>query len=620
MKKSYKRRTVLLGVLSFFFFQYPLCGQDTRLQWQGYYGKPLQVEPLALSGSMGEFRATHFHTGYDFRVGGVSGAPVYAVADGYISTISVSPSGYGHALYVTHPNGTISLYGHLHEFSPHIASYVKAKQYEEESFRIVLPCEPDRFPVRKGQEIGKAGNTGDSGGPHLHFEIRYNVPVGTGNEEEKTALFSANLLQHQVYELEDTLPPEFRAVQFYGYRTEQHGIVHTPLVAGFDGRVNRVAVHVPDTFFVAVDAIDRMNHTWSRMAIETWEVFLDNQLVYRYRNTDLPLEKSRYILAHTYFPERAGKGRSLLKTWLEPGNNLRDSLRLYAPTGGLFTLPDAEDYSLRIVVSDAAGNRSTRHFILRRTGALRALVENTGPGTATFGRQPYVGGQAWENEILPTWEFDRVFYWDQTNRFETEGLVVDLPEHTLYKNIRFRTVRKDAYEWIIHTAEEPLHKMMEVQMQIPEDIPETLYEKVYVLRQADKGGDPHKQEADPRLWRSAGGYSLEGTVSFRTNAFGRFRIALDTLPPTVTASFPEGADIRGRRNIHFIIKDNESGIADYRITVDGKWFLGQYDAKRSRVTCLLDPDVIKKGARHQLAITVTDNKGNVTELNTGFLW
>ncbi|MFA7200251.1 MAG: M23 family metallopeptidase [Bacteroidales bacterium] len=607
MKKSHIRRTVLLGVLSFFFFQYPLSGQNTEVQWQGNYGKPLQVEPLALSGSMGEFRATHFHTGYDFRVGGVVGAPVYAVADGYISTISVSPSGYGHALYVTHPNGTVSLYGHLHEFSPHIASYVKAKQYEEESFLIVLSCESDRFPVRKGQQIGKAGNTGDSGGPHLHFEIRYNAPVGIENDEEKTALFSANLLQHQVYELEDTLPPEFRAVQFYGYRTEQHGIVHTPLVAGFDGRTNRVTVHVPDTFFVAVDAIDRMNHTWSRMAIETWEVFLDNQLVYRYKNTDLPLEKSRYILSHTYFPERAGKGRSLLKTWLEPGNMLRDSLRLYAPTGGLFTLPDAEDHSLRIVVSDAAGNRSTRHFTLRRTGALRALVEK-------------IDEQVPERASLPAWEFNRVFYWDKANRFEAEGLVVDLPEHALYKNIRFRSVRKDAYEWIIHTAEEPLHKMMEVQMQIPEDIPDTLHRKVYVLRQSDKGRDPHKQEVDPRLWRSAGGHSLEGTVSFRTNAFGRFKITLDTLPPTVTASFPEGADIRGRRTIHFIIKDNESGIADYRITVDGKWLLGQYDAKRSRVTCLLDPDVIKKGTRHQLVMTVTDNKGNVTELNTNFLW
>jgi len=356
------------------------------------------------------------------------------------------------------------------------------------------------------------------------------------------------------------------------------------------------------------------------MAIETWEVFLDNQLVYRYRNTDLPLEKSRYILSHTYYPERAAKGRSLLKTWLEPGNMLRDSLRLYAPTGGLFTLPDAEDHSLRIVVSDAAGNRSTRHFTLRRRGALEVLVEKTGRGTAISERTPYEDEQAPERESLPAWEFNRVFYWNQANCFETEGLVVDLPEHALYKNIRFRAVWKDAYEWIIHTAEEPLHKMMEVQMQIPEDIPVSLHEKVYVLRQSDKGRDPHKQEADPRLWRSAGGHSLEGAVFFRTNAFGRFKIALDTLPPTVTASFPEGADIRGRRNIHFIIKDNESGIADYRITVDGKWFLGQYDAKRSRVTCLLDPDVIKKGARHQLVMTVTDNKGNVTELNTNFLW
>lgn len=620
MTQSGNRWTVLFGILSFFFLTYPVYGQPGTFDWKAYYGKPLHIEPLALSGSMGEFRATHFHTGYDFRVGGVAGAPVYAVADGYVSTISVSPSGYGNALYVTHPNGTVSLYGHLHEFSPHIAAYVKSKQYEEESFRIVLSCEPEQFLVRKGQQIGKAGNTGDSGGPHLHFEIRYRAPVQTEQEEQDTLFFSANLLQHKVYELEDTLPPEIRAVQFYAYRTEPYGIVHTPLAAGFDGRGNRITVHVPDTFFVAVDAIDRMNHTWSRMGIETWEIFLDDQLIYRYRNTDLPLEMSRYVMSHTYYPERAGQGRSLLKTWLEPGNRLRDSLRIYAPTGGLFTLPDADGHALRIVVRDAAGNRTTRHFTLRNIGALEALVEKMDLGAGTSEWMPDADGQAPGNEGVPPLEFSRVFFWDRANRFETEGLVVDLPEYALYKNIPFRVVRKDACEWIIHTAEEPLHRAVEVRMQIPEDIPEALHDKVYVLRQSDNGRDPHQQQADPRLWRSAGGLGHEGTVSFKTNAFGRFRIAIDTLPPTVETSFMEGADIRGRRNIHFIIKDNQSGIADYRITVDGKWLLGEYDAKNSRVTCLLDPDIIKKGGCHQLVVTVTDHKGNVTELKTHFLW
>ena len=132
----------------FFFLTYPVYGQPGTFDWKAYYGKPLHIEPLALSGSMGNSGQRTFIPGMILGWGRCR-APVYAVADGYVSTISVSPSGYGNALYVTHPNGTVSLYGHLHEFSPHIAAYVKSKQYEEESFRIVLSCEPEQFLVRK---------------------------------------------------------------------------------------------------------------------------------------------------------------------------------------------------------------------------------------------------------------------------------------------------------------------------------------------------------------------------------------------------------------------------------------------------------------------------------------
>ena len=167
----------------------------------GYYGMPVRVEPISLSGSMGEFRAAHFHTGLDFRVGGVSGAPVYAVADGYISRITVSGGGYGNCLLVSHPNGTISLYGHLDAFSPKVAAYVEQEQYRRESFKISLDCPPEMFPVQKGEQIGKAGDTGDSGGPHLHFEIRYRDSL------YENSPVTANLLGHGVFKPDDTLSP-----------------------------------------------------------------------------------------------------------------------------------------------------------------------------------------------------------------------------------------------------------------------------------------------------------------------------------------------------------------------------------------------------------------------------
>ncbi len=132
---------------------------------------PVNV-PVSLSGNYGELRATHFHAGIDIRVGGVPGAPLYAAEDGFISRISVSPTGYGLALYIDHPKGVTTLYGHMQEFAPAIASWVREQQYNAQSFSVNLKPDKNQFPVKKGDFIGKAGNTGSSGGPHLHFEVR----------------------------------------------------------------------------------------------------------------------------------------------------------------------------------------------------------------------------------------------------------------------------------------------------------------------------------------------------------------------------------------------------------------------------------------------------------------
>ncbi|HOO43423.1 MAG TPA: hypothetical protein PLC77_06875, partial [Bacteroidales bacterium] len=109
-------------------------------------------------------------------------------------------------------------------------------------------------------------------------------------------------------------------------------------------------------------------------------------------------------------------------------------------------------------------------------------------------------------------------------------------------------------------------------------------------------------------------------VSFRTHSFGRFKIGVDTLPPSVEASFGRGADLRGRRSVYFTIEDDCSGIESYTLTIDGNWILGIHDGKRSRVTCMLDPKRINKSMMHELTLVVMDQKNNITEYKTEFLW
>ena len=139
-----------------------------------YFRQPLDITPPALAGSFGEIRGNHFHSGIDFRTNQREGYPVYAVADGYISRLRVQNSGFGQALYINHPNGFTSVYGHLQRFAPKIANIVKNLEYEKKSFEIDEFPNETLIPVHKGEIIAWSGNRGSSGGPHLHFEVRIN--------------------------------------------------------------------------------------------------------------------------------------------------------------------------------------------------------------------------------------------------------------------------------------------------------------------------------------------------------------------------------------------------------------------------------------------------------------
>src|SRR5690606_26625881 len=117
-----------------------------------YFGNPLEI-PIILSGTFAELRTNHFHGGLDIKTEQREGLPVVAAADGYVSRISVSPWGYGKALYIQHPNGYTTVYGHLSSFSPEIDSFIRNLQYEQESYSVDVNPKENELPVLKGELI-----------------------------------------------------------------------------------------------------------------------------------------------------------------------------------------------------------------------------------------------------------------------------------------------------------------------------------------------------------------------------------------------------------------------------------------------------------------------------------
>jgi len=132
---------------------------------------PVKI-PLALSGNFGELRSDHFHSGIDIKTQGVTGKEIVATSAGYVYRISISPGGFGRALYLRHPSGYSTVYAHLERFIPEIEEYITQQQYEKKSFTITVFPPQEKFVFQQGDLIAYSGNSGSSGGPHLHYEIR----------------------------------------------------------------------------------------------------------------------------------------------------------------------------------------------------------------------------------------------------------------------------------------------------------------------------------------------------------------------------------------------------------------------------------------------------------------
>ena len=159
-------------ILFFFLLSTSLYSQSEYPQ--DYFRNPLDIT-LVLSGTFAELRSDHFHSGLDIKTQRKTGLKVYTASMGYVSRIKISHYGYGKALYVTHPNGYTTVYGHLKKFSPRIEAYIKDCQYEKESYEVEVFPNNTELLVDTDEVIAYSGNTGGSGGPHLHFEIRDNA-------------------------------------------------------------------------------------------------------------------------------------------------------------------------------------------------------------------------------------------------------------------------------------------------------------------------------------------------------------------------------------------------------------------------------------------------------------
>lgn len=514
--------------------------------------RPLDV-PMSFSGTYGELRHDHFHSGVDWRVGGKVGDPIHAIKSGYVARVSVSPWGYGNGLYINHPDGTTSVYGHMLEFRADIAARVEEAQYEAESFTVNLAFAPDEFPVRQGDVVGRVGNTGSSAGPHLHMEVR----------DTETDL-SLNYISLGYYHPEDRSSPLFHRVCFYG-------IDDTPVAGSWRIHNLKTPESVKDTLrlpacsYVAMDVTDRQEGTNAKLAVEEYLVTLDDTLLFDFRVGDMPSDRGRYIKSLIEYGESRSGGRDLVKSRVDPGNLLSD--RITSHRDGIIHLDDDAVHSVRLEAIDEHGNRATVRYKVRRDLSLEAPERDT-----TLRSLPWL--------------------WYTQNSVSDSSMTFFLPPGALYGNINFtyrqvagpdpsRGILSDV--WQIGSPDIPLHYPGE--LEIDAAVPEGLEEKCYMAH-----------------------YGKQLTNAGVQVRFGTYCVALDTIAPTIQFLGRKGEILDGS-TIRIRVRDEASGVASTRVEIDGQWYLSMY--KRDVVTIELKEDRIAPG-RHTVTISAEDNCGNAS--------
>lgn len=531
--------------------------------------------PLSLSANFGELRNNHFHSGIDIKTQGVINKPVYSVAYGYISRIFVSPSGYGKALYITHPStGHVSVYGHLERFNDKIEAYLKAEQNKQESYRINLDLDANTFPLKAGEFIAYSGNTGSSGGPHIHFELR-------DAATEKVI----DPLPYYKDRIKDIIPPEVRGIAIYPVAGE--GVVNAsgkPLRQNIS-KNKKGELITPKTPFTAwgriglgIKAYDRMSGTANIYGVQTVKLYVDNKQVFKSTVDAYSFDQTRMLNTFVDFADWRNNKSFFMKSFIEPGNTLPFFETI---DNGYINIDQEKVYNIKYELSDVYGNTSEYRFSI--SGKKQAIPAHP------------------KGSLYMTW--------DNENHYLSDAFNLIIPKGNLYDNTMFtlkQTSSGNYFSDIFTVNDEPLpfHKQAEMSIKINND---TLTNKNQYGIVAING--------TKESW--VGGKYNKGYITVSINEIGKnFAVSSDTQAPVITPIQEDNWE--KQQKITLKVVDAKSGVLSCKGMIDGQFALFENDVKSPTYTYHFDPSRLKKGQNHTLEFTATDACGNTSVYTTEF--
>ncbi len=535
-----------------------------------YFQNPMDI-PFILSGTFGELRSNHFHAGLDIKTQQREGLNVFAPAEGFVSRIKISHWGYGKALYVTHPNGYTTVYGHLKKFSPKIEAYIKKRQYEKERFQIQLYPKSTEIRVSKGEIIALSGNSGSSGGPHLHFEIR-----DTKANPINPMLFGIKIPDHK--------KPIFKNAVAYAKNDTSHinqsnNYIDLVIKQQNNGDFLANKIYAYGTIGIGVNAIDKLDGAINNNGLYDLKLEVNGEKKYQYRVETFSFIESRYINNFIDYERFIKKNQRIQKCFIDPNTKL--SIYRHIIDKGLLLIKDSLDYQIQVTASDYEGNQTK--LIIPVQGKKDSILH-----FKEIKKTPYY------------------FKTDQINKISDSIITAYFPKNIFCNDFYFDFQYKNGVAQM-HNPTVAVHRNFTLSFDV------TKYSKddikhMYIARKNKSG----------RLYYNSTKYK-DHKLYTNTKILGNYTLVKDFEKPKIFPhNFKENQLLTKKDYLMVRISDKGSGIKSYRGEIDGKWILMEYKPKKGTLTYNFN-DKKLIGNEHTLKVIVTDNVNNSTTFTSTFI-